>query len=199
MRSLGRVFTEGYRMYTRLRARCFSLLISGAFAHFGRGASVMPPLRFWGEWRIAIGEAVFLGPGCWLQTLPDGENRSVALVIGAGTSIAGACHISALRDVRFEEHVLMARNVYVSDHIHRYTERGEPVQEQGIDKLAPVLIKRGAWIGENVVICPGVTIGRGAVVGANSVVNRDVPDYSVAAGAPARVVKQFDAVASATR
>jgi acetyltransferase-like isoleucine patch superfamily enzyme len=56
----------------------------------------------------------------------------------------------------------------------------------------PVLIKRGAWLGQNVVVCPGVTIGRGAVVGANSVVNQDLPDHCVAAGAPARVLKLID-------
>jgi acetyltransferase-like isoleucine patch superfamily enzyme len=62
---------------------------------------------------------------------------------------------------------------------------------QGVDKIQPVLIKRGAWLGQNVVVCPGVTIGRGSVIGANSVVVKDIPDFSVAVGAPARVVKSI--------
>jgi acetyltransferase-like isoleucine patch superfamily enzyme len=70
-----------------------------------------------------------------------------------------------------------------------------PIIDQGIDRVAPVVIEDGAWLGENVVVCPGVTIGRGAVVGANSVVLHDVPARSVAVGAPARVRRHLDDVA----
>jgi acetyltransferase-like isoleucine patch superfamily enzyme len=152
----------------------------------------MYPVRLGGEERIAIGDRVFIGPGSWLQSLPDGDNRSVAISIGNGSSIAGACVISAVRGVFLEEDVLLARNVYVSDHIHKYAQTGTPILAQGLDKISPVLIKRGAWLGQNVVVCPGVTIGEGAVVGANSVVTQDVPAFSVAVGAPARVVKTLE-------
>ena len=189
MRSLSRLFLSGYRVWVRLRSKIFSLLISGAFTHFGRKTVLMYPLRLEGEMRIAIGDRVFIGAGSWLQTLPDGENNSVAVSIGKGTSVAGACVISAVRSVRLEENVLLARNVYISDHMHKYTDTEIPVMAQGVEKIKPVLIKRGAWLGQNVVVCPGVTIGAGAVIGANSVVIQDVPDFSVAVGAPARVVK----------
>ena len=167
----------------------FSLLISGAFADFGSKTVLMYPIRLKGEERIAIGDHVFIGSGSWLQTLPDRENKSVAVSIGKGTSFAGACVISAVRSVTLEENVLLARNVYISDHIHKYSNRDIPVMTQGLDKILPVLIKRGAWLGQNAVVCPGVTIGVGAVVGANSVVTKSIPDYCVAAGAPARVLK----------
>ena len=191
MRSVSRLFVSGYRMLVRLRSKAFSLLISAAFAHFGRKTVVMCPLRLEGEGRIAIGDRVFIGPGSWLQTLPDGENKSVAVSIGSGTSASGACVISAVRSVKLEENVLLARNVYISDHIHKYTDTEIPIRAQGVDQIEPVLIKRGAWLGQNVVVCPGVTIGRGAVVGANSVVTKSIPDYCVAAGAPARVLKDI--------
>jgi acetyltransferase-like isoleucine patch superfamily enzyme len=186
---LGRLFAGCYRASVRVRCKCFSLLISGAFFHFGKQTVVMYPFRLSGEERISIGDRVFIGSGSWLQTIPEEGDASVAISIGSGTSIAGACVISAARSVILEEEVLLARNVYISDHIHKYAGAGTPVLAQGIDKILPVLIKRGAWLGQNVVICPGVTIGEGAVIGANSVVNRDVPEYCVAAGAPARVVK----------
>lgn len=178
-----------YRASIRLGCKVFSLLISGAFAYFGKKTVLMYPIRLDGEERIAIGDWVFIGSGSWLQTLPDGDNKSVAIWIGEGSSFAGACVISAVRSVRLEENVLLARNVYISDHMHRYTETDIPVMAQGVDKIGPVLIKRGAWLGQNVVVCPGVTIGVGAVVGANSVVTQSIPDYCVAAGAPARVLK----------
>ena len=58
--------------------------------------------------------------------------------------------------------------------------------------MEPVVIEDGAWLGENVVVCPGVRIGKGAVIGANSVVLRDVPARSLAVGAPATVVREID-------
>jgi acetyltransferase-like isoleucine patch superfamily enzyme len=189
MKFLSRLFVLGYRASIRLRGKMFSLLISGAFAHYGKNTVLMYPIRLNGEERIAIGDQVFIGSGSWLQTLPDRENEAVAVSIGKGTSFAGACVISAVRSVTLEENVLLARNVYISDHIHKYTDTGVPVIAQGMDKILPVLIKRGAWLGQNVVVCPGVTIGVGAVVGANSVVTKSIPDYCVAAGAPARVLK----------
>lgn len=82
------------------------------------------------------------------------------------------------------------RDIYTSDHIHAYEDVRRAVLDQGIERIAPVLVCSGAWLGENVV-CPGVRIGRGAVIGANSVVVDDVPDYGLAVSAPARVVKQF--------
>jgi tetrahydrodipicolinate N-succinyltransferase len=189
MKTLSTLFLFGYRGWVRLSCKVFSLLISGAFAHFGRKTVLMYPLRLGGEERIAIGDGVFLGAGCWLQTLPDGDNRSVAISIGNGCSSSGNCVISAVRNVILEDEVLLARNVYISDHIHKYNETSIPVMAQGLDRVEPVLIKRGAWLGQNVVVCPGVTIGQGAVIGANSVVVHDIPDFSVAVGAPARVVK----------
>lgn len=192
MTILGKFILNGYRAWGRLQCKCFSLLVSGAFAHFGKGTVVAPPIRIFGEERIWFGDRVFVGPSSWLQTLADGDNHSVAISIGSGTSIAGACVISAARDVVVEENVLLARNVYISDHIHKYTQIGKPILAQGIDKIAPVRIKRGAWLGQNVVVCPGVTIGEGAAIGANSVVTHDIPEFCVAVGAPARVVKTID-------
>lgn len=191
MKSIGRLYLTLYRFLGRAKSKCFSLLISGAFSQFGERTVLTPPIRLSGESRISIDDDVFLGAGCWLQTLPDGDNGSVAISIGRGTSIVGSCVISAVRQVCLEEQVLVARNVYISDHSHKYTRQELAILAQGIDKLAPVVIKRGAWLGQNVVVCPGVTIGRGAVIGANAVVTQNIPDFSVAAGAPARVLKRI--------
>ena len=192
MKTISRVFLFCYRTSIQIKRKCFSLLISGSFAGFGSRTVIAYPLRLSGEKRIAIGDRVFMDAGCWLQSLPDGDNESVAISIGSGTSIAGTCVISAVRKICLEQDVLLARNVYISDHIHKYTQTGVPIHDQGLDKIKPVVIRRGAWLGQNVVVCPGVTIGEGAVIGANSVVTQDIPDFSVAVGAPARVVKSFE-------
>jgi acetyltransferase-like isoleucine patch superfamily enzyme len=99
--------------------------------------------------------------------------------------------VQAVKGVVIEDRVLCARNVYVADHSHAFRDISVPICAQGVDKVAPVRICFGAWLGQNVVICPGVTVGRNAVVGANSVVRHDVPDFSVAAGAPANVIRRI--------
>jgi acetyltransferase-like isoleucine patch superfamily enzyme len=185
-----------YRGAVRLRSKAFSLLAGRAFAAFGRRTVLELPVRLEGVERIAIGDDVYVGAGSWLQVLA-GDGAHVALQIGDGTSIAGTCVLSAAQSVSVGRNVLFARNVYVSDHSHAFDDVTRPVLAQGVDRVAPVAIGDGAWLGQNVVVCPGVRIGRGAVVGANSVVKDDVPDHAVAVGAPARVVKELTAEGAA--
>lgn len=175
-----------YRLAVRARAKAFSLAVGGAFASFGAHTVLEPPIRIAGERAISIGDDVWIGANSWLQTFGGGE---VALEIGSGTSIAGNVVLSAAQSVRIGRRVLFARGVYVSDHIHRYDDTSRAVLDQGLARVEPVEIGDGAWLGENVVVCPGVRIGRGAVVGANAVVTADVPDHCLAVGAPARVVR----------
>ena len=188
--ALGRSAVGSYRLFVRARAKTFSVLSAGAFASFGRRSVLELPIRLVGEGRIAVGDDVYVGSGCWLQTL-EGPGYAGELVVGDGTAIAGSCVLSAAVSVRVGRRVLFARNVYVSDHIHAYEDRTRAVLDQGFERLDPVEIGDGAWLGQNVVVCPGVTIGNGAVVGANSVVTEDVPAYSLAVGAPARIVRRF--------
>lgn len=188
-RAVGAASLLAYRFGGRVRAKLFSLSISGAFGSFGRRTVVQPPARIGGERRIAIGDDVFVGSNCWLQTHPG--SSAVALEIGDGTSIAGHCVFSAAESVRLGRRVLVARGVYVSDHIHAYEDLDSAVADQGLARIAPVEIADGAWLGENVVVGPGVRIGRGAVIGANAVVLHDVPDHSLAVGVPAVVVRSF--------
>lgn len=187
-RSLGRRFLNAHRLRARARAKSFSLLAAGAFAEFGRASVIEPPVRIEGERHIAIGSRVFVGADSWLH-VEEPCDVPIALTIGDGTSISGHCVLSAAQSVRLGRDVLIARGVYVSDHSHAFAAPGRPVLAQGLTGIAPVVIEDGAWLAENVVVCPGVTIGRGAVVGANSVVTSDVPAGAVAVGAPARIVR----------
>jgi acetyltransferase-like isoleucine patch superfamily enzyme len=189
-RQFGAAFVAGYRLWARARAKTFSVLSSSAFARFGRDSVLEPPIRLSGEERIAVGDEVYVGAGSWLQVL-DTSDEGVAIELGDGTSIAGSCVLSAARSIRLGKKVLFARNVYVADHMHAFEDGSRAVLDQGITRVAPVEIADGAWLGENVVVGPGVRIGRGAVIGANAVVLEDVPDFAVAVGAPARVVRRF--------
>jgi len=182
-------FIDLYRFARRAEAKAFSLASAGSFAHFGSRSVIEPPLRVWGEDRISIGDDVFVGAGSWLQAF-DAESASIE--IGDGTSIAGSCVLSAAVSIRIGKRVLLARNVYIADHMHGFDSASFAVLDQGIERRGPVEISDGAWLGQNVVIGPGVRIGSGAVIGANSVVLDDVPDRAVAVGAPARVIRLLD-------
>jgi len=186
---MGTSALRAYRLAQRSWGKGFSLLVGGAFESFGPRSVLQPPVRISGETSIRIGTDVWVGGNSWLQSLA--ADGGVTLEIGDGTSIVGNCVLSAARSVRIGKKVLFARGVYVSDHIHRYDDTSRAVLDQGITRIEPVEICDGAWLGENVVVCPGVRIGRGAVVGANAVVTEDVPDHALAVGAPARVVRSF--------
>ena len=183
-------FLTLHRLWVRARAKLFTLLCRGDFRRIGSRTTLHLPVQLHGTQHIDLGSRVFVGPNSWLEVLAPDEARSVpAIQIGDGTSIAGFCTITSHRSVIIEPNVLIARYAYISDHTHAHSSCDRPIKEQGIAKVAPVRIREGAWLGQNVVICPGVTIGRNAVIGANSVVRDDVPDYCVAVGAPARVVR----------
>ncbi|NAS32701.1 acyltransferase [Flavobacteriaceae bacterium R38] len=103
--------------------------------------------------------------------------------IGLSNTIIGPVKVG--NDVR------LAQNVVLSGLNHNYAEIDSPIHEQGVS-TKPIEIEDESWIGANVVIVPGVTIGRHSIVAAGSVVTKNVPPYSVAVGNPARVLKQYD-------
>ncbi len=173
-----------WRLGQRVRDKVFTTVAGRAFASCGPGSTIRLPFRVEGERAISLGARVFVGEGSWFQTLHDG-----VIEIGDGCRFSGYAVISAALAIVIEADVLVARNVHVLDHIHRFDLDGVPVHEQGISTPRPVLIGTGAWIGANVVVLPGVAIGRNAVVGANSIVHEDVPDGVVVAGAPARILR----------
>lgn len=188
-------FIDLYRFARRAEAKAFSLAAARSFAHFGSRSVIEPPLRVWGEDRISIGDDVFVGAGSWLQAF---DTESASIEIGDGTSIAGSCVLSAAVCVRLGKRVLLARNVYIADHMHEFERASLAVLDQGVSRRGPVEIGDGAWLGQNVVVGPGVRVGHGAVVGANSVVLTDVPDRAVAVGAPARVIRALDGAQAPT-
>jgi acetyltransferase-like isoleucine patch superfamily enzyme len=187
----GAAALASYRAARRVRGHAFSRAVSGGFAEFGPHSVLDPPVDIRCARRIAVGAHVWVGPGSWLYAIPEEAAGEPVLVLGDGVNISGNCVLSAVSSVRLGRDVLLARNIYISDHSHAYEDVTRPVRKQGLTNVRPVTIGDGAWLGQGVVVCPGVSIGCGAVVGAGSVVLHDVPAYSVAVGAPARIVRSF--------
>ena len=113
--------------------------------------------------------------------------------IGKGSEIGERCRISIANSLDIGEKVLLSPNVYITDCDHEYRNISVPVIDQGIaQKGQTVSIGYGSYIGINAVIVGNVKIGKHCVIGANSVVTHNVPDYSVAVGSPAKVIKKCD-------
>lgn len=91
--------------------------------------------------------------------------------------------------VRIGKQVMMGPEVVIYTSGHRHDRTDLPMMEQGSEEARPVHIGNDVWIGRRVMIMPGVTVGDGVIIGAGAVVTKDIPDYSIAAGVPARVVK----------
>jgi acetyltransferase-like isoleucine patch superfamily enzyme len=178
---------------SRIRTRLFTFLLASQFKEFGAGARISPPFRFYGLNEMTLGDGAMIHRDCWIQTIPGGElSDGAKLVIGAHAGIGMGAHISAAKQILIGEYVLLGRNVHIADHAHAFGNVNIPIMRQGIDRIAPVRIGQETWLGQNVVVLPGVSIGKHCVIGANSVVNSSIPDFSVAVGAPARVIKRFN-------
>jgi acetyltransferase-like isoleucine patch superfamily enzyme len=165
------------------------------FGSFGHRSIIMWPVTtIFNESYIHIGEHTMIGPHVALSAgMVPGQkcisDRVVSIgdrcLIGRGSGIVG--HFS----IEIGDDVWTGHNVYITDQNHGYEDVSRPISTQ-TQPERPVRIGDGSWLGFGTVVLPGVTIGRHVVVGANSVVTHDIPDFSVAVGAPARVIRRFD-------
>ncbi|HST42634.1 MAG TPA: acyltransferase [Conexibacter sp.] len=167
----------------------WELLQREAFARWPLHGNVLEALR---EGRLEIGPGVMFEPGVWL-TAPD----QARLRIGAGSFLNLGVMVAAMELVEIGEHCMFANGCFVTDGNHRFDDPHKPVPWQGFTTKGPTRIGDNVWCGANVVVTSGVTIGERAVIGANSVVTSDIPAFSIAAGAPARVLKRIEYPADA--
>jgi acetyltransferase-like isoleucine patch superfamily enzyme len=135
---------------------------------------------------LTIGPHAYFEPGVWL-TSDTGR-----IAIGGGSFLNLNVMIAAVESVSLGEHCMLANGCLVTDGNHRFDDLDKPVPWQGFTTKGPVTLGDNVWLGANVVVTSGVTIGRRSVIGANSVVIDDVPAFSIAAGAPAKVLKRIE-------
>jgi acetyltransferase-like isoleucine patch superfamily enzyme len=157
---------------------------------------------------IFLGDNIWLGPNTLLNPVTQYPSTSIKhpgkeyktqrfnpkITIGNRVTATGNLTIGTVSEVIIEDDVLLASNVTILDNFHGYDNAEEPYKYQPLSRIAAVRIKKGCWIGNNVVILPGTTIGEMSIVGANSVVTRSIPDRCIAVGTPARITKKWDRV-----
>jgi acetyltransferase-like isoleucine patch superfamily enzyme len=154
-------------------------VITRGFVFLDRGAHVYVRR---GYGRLILGKWVHLGVNTALRC------HEGTLSLGDKSNLARDISINCYLDVEIGDSALFADNVYISDFDHRFDDLTKTIKDQGIAK-SRVRIERDVWLGTKVTVCRGVVIGEGTVVGANAVVTKDLPAFSVAVGVPARVIK----------
>ncbi|MDD4950726.1 acyltransferase [Sulfuricurvum sp.] len=160
---------------------------------FGEGSTILFPRKLLNIKHIEIGNNVFIHKHANLFpiTSDHGNNFSPIVKIGHNVYIGQYFHMHAMSKVVIEDGCVISDNVYISGASHGFDPNGGHIMKQPLN-FADVEIKMNTFIGRNVFISQGVTLGMHCVVGANSVVTKSFPDYSMIAGSPAKLIKKYD-------
>jgi acetyltransferase-like isoleucine patch superfamily enzyme len=183
-----KLWAQKWRWYERNslpwnRARIhWEMMRRGAFVRWPVHGNVLEALQ---EDRLRIGANTLLEPDVWI-TAP----APARIVLGSGTFLNMGVMIASMELVEIGDHCMFANGCFITDADHRFDDPDRPVPWQGFRTRGPTRVGDNVWCGTNVVITSGVTVGERCVIGANSVVTRDLPPYSIAVGAPARVIRQ---------
>lgn len=206
MKSLGKWFFIVLGTYLEKVQKQIESRSLPKFANTAVNVTINFPRNIANPKNIYIGENVHIGPGCFLLALTEYPTKkmqskeystptqffSPLIRLGDNFTATSNAQIAAVKEVIIEDDVMFASNVFVADHSHGYANPYLAYKYQEITKIAPVHIKKGTWLGNGVVVMPGVTIGEYAIIGTHSVVNNDIPAQSIAFGAPAKVHKIWD-------
>jgi acetyltransferase-like isoleucine patch superfamily enzyme len=185
-----KLWAQKWRWYERNslpwnRARIhWELMRRQAFARWPVHGNVLESLR---EGRLEIGAQTLLEPDVWIAAPGSARVR-----IGEGTFLNLGVMVAAVELVEIGSHCMFANGCFITDGNHRFDDPAKPVPWQGFTTKGPTRVGDNVWCGAHVVIASGVTVGERSVIGANSVVIEDIPPFSVAAGAPAKVLHRIE-------
>lgn len=189
--NINNIYENIHTLISILKVKVYTAIMQKRFAAFGVKSRIETSSKLINPKLVKVGNNVYICEHAWINSKDSQETGIPTLTIGDGTYIGRFSHINAWHKVIIEQNVLIADRVFISDADHNYTDTNTPIRFQGDCFKSPVLLKEGCWIGIGAVILPGVTIGKNSIVAANSVVTKSVPDYSVVAGNPAKILKEL--------
>jgi len=179
-----------------LRTALYSAWLSRKFKHYGKRTFIYSPCCLWGEQYISIGDRSSVGKNAALTAWDHygAESFSPQITIGNNVSIGVSSHITAINRIEIGDNVLTGKHITITDNSHGKCDLSSfnlPPAARPLHSAGPVVIEAGVWLGDKVTILPNVRIGKNAVIGANSVVTKDIPANCVAGGIPAKVIKSI--------
>lgn len=194
-RLAGEALQRGYALAQRVGSIGPQHRRAARFRAFGAGSAIcFPVVALYGERYIRIGAQTIIGPHLTLSAgvSPEHElGRDTVVSIGDRCLIGRGSGIVAHESVVIGDDVFTGHQVYVTDANHGYEDPEVPIGRQ-FAAPRPVSIGAGSWLGHGTIVLPGSWVGTHVVIGAGSVVTGEIPDFSVAVGSPARVVRRYD-------
>ena len=191
----GEVLQRGYAVAQRVGSIGPAHRRARAFGAFGAGSAIcFPVTALYGERYIHLGSQTIVGPHVTLSAgvSPTHElDRETAISIGDRCLIGRGSGIVAHESIEIGDDVFTGHHVYVTDANHGYEDVHVPIGRQ-FAAPRPVSIGAGSWLGHGSIVLPGARIGEHVVIGAGSVVTGEIPDFCVAVGVPAKVVRRYD-------
>lgn len=175
--------------YYRILSIIYYLISAARFRHLDFKTIIRPSVRMEGKRYISISQGTVVQRHGWLLAMKN-DAQDPELVIGKGCAIGDFAHITCVRKVILEDHVLLANRVYISDNQHGFRDITKPIMHQPVEFTGEVVLGEGCWIGENA--CIMASVGRNSIVAANAVVTKPIPDYCIAGGVPAKILKKYD-------
>lgn len=181
------------------RVYCFvySIWISYEFKKVGTHSYFQNNLTLIGGRYIIIGKNTSLGCNgiltAWDRHL--NEKYTPRITIGDNCHIGDSFHISSINEILIGNNILTGRRISIVDNFHGESKREYldiPPMERSLYTKGPIIIEDNVWIGDKVSIMSNVKIGKGSIIGANSVVTKSIPSYSVVGGIPARILKTLN-------
>ncbi len=169
--------------------RRFGEILKAKFKFFRNGSYLRKPLIVVGSECLSIGKGVHVDAGCRLQCYPT-KNGATQLVLSDHVFIGFRCTLISAGRLLIGQYAILASEVFITNENHGHDPEGGYYMKQEL-LTRDVIIGDHCWIGEKVSILPGVCIGKWSIIGANSVVTKSIPDYSIAVGNPARVIKRY--------
>lgn len=186
-----------YKLFYWL-GKLYTYLLKGKFYNFGKNSIIKPFLNSSNEKYISIGNNVNIGSFCRITVSTEfggvkcKSKNKLRLKIGNNVDIGNNTFISSNNNIEIGDYVIMAPDVFITDHDHGFLDISKNLHEQSLTENGHVKIEDNVFLGVKSTILKNVIIGEHSVVAANSVVTKNIPPFCVVAGNPAEIIKKYN-------